>query len=303
MTAPQRTSQRRRPNKKRPRYWLRRLMVLLVILLPLSAWAAWNYSVETLQVPAEGTAPRVVADKPVYVAVMGVDERKGDVGRSDTLLLVRLDPALQTVRVINIPRDTRVTYESGRQSKINAAYAIEGPELVTSVISDLLGVDRPYYVTVNFKAFEEIVNAVDGVPITVDQHYVYDDPYQDLHIDIPAGPQVLEGQQALHFVRLRYDGVTDSDIGRIARQQQFLMAFKDRLPANWNRIPKMIQTMKKYIRTNIPEEDQVKLAMGLFAARSNVTAEMLPGVPDDETGDWLLDKAEWNEVVRSWEKK
>ncbi|HYG58620.1 MAG TPA: LCP family protein [Symbiobacteriaceae bacterium] len=300
MIAPARRSARRR---RRPNYWARRLALLLIILLPIVAWAAWNFSVETLQVTPERSAPRVVANKPVFVAVMGVDERAGDTGRSDTLLLVRLDPDRQTIHTINIPRDTLITYASGNQSKINAAYAIDGPELVTEVVADLLGVDRPYYVTVNFKAFEELVDAVGGVPITVDKHYVYDDPYQDLHIDIPAGHQVLMGEQALHYVRLRYDGVTNSDIGRINRQQEFLKAFKDRIPANWNRIPKMVQTVKKHIRTNIPEDDQLKLVLGLFNARHNLSVDLLPGTPDDATGDWLLDKAAWNEVVRSWQTK
>lgn len=299
MTVPvRRTIQPRR--RTRPNYWLRRLVVLLILLMPVSAWKAWSFY-SHLPVKAEGTAPRLVPDKPVYVAVMGVDERENDVGRSDTLMLLRLDSNLNTVSVINIPRDTRVTHLDGDHTKINAAYAAKGPDYVTEVVADLLSIPKPYYVTINFKSFEELVDLVDGVSIDVEKHYVYDDPFQDLHIDIPAGRQHMYGEMALHYVRLRYDGVTNSDIARIERQQKFLQAFKEKLPANWSKVPSMIQTLRQYVKTNVPESDQLKLLKALFDARNNLTMKTLPGTPDDATGDWLLDPVQWSEVKQSWQ--
>ncbi|HWI62760.1 MAG TPA: LCP family protein [Symbiobacteriaceae bacterium] len=287
--------------KKRPRYWLRRFMVVLMLLLPVGVWYGWDF-VDSLKVTPTAPAPRIVSGKPVFVAVMGVDERKNDVGRSDTLMLLRLDPKTDKVSVINIPRDTQAIVD-GSPSKINAAYALDGPEGTVQVISKLLGIERPYYVTLNFAAFEELINLMGGVQIDVEKHYVYDDPFQDLHIDIPAGRQLLMGEQALHYVRLRYDGVTNSDIARIERQQKFLQAFKEKLPSNLTRITSMIRTIQKHIKTNIPEDDQMKLARALFEARGNVTMQMLPGTPDDASGDWLLNRTEWNEVTRSWSAK
>ncbi|HWI51048.1 MAG TPA: LCP family protein [Symbiobacteriaceae bacterium] len=276
-------------------------MVLLMILLPVGVWYGWDF-VDSLKVTPTAPAPRIVAGKPVYVAIMGVDQRKNDVGRSDTLMLLRLDPKASQVSVINVPRDTLANVD-GSPSKINAAYAIGGPGMTTDVLSSLLGIERPYYVTLNFQAFEELVNLVGGVQIDVEKHYVYDDPFQDLHIDIPAGRQLLLGEQALHYVRLRYDGVTNSDIARIERQQKFLRAFKEKVPSNLTRITSMIRTIQKHIQTNIPEDDQMKLAKALFDARGNVTMQMLPGTPDDSTGDWLLDRQQWSEVTRAWTSK
>lgn len=276
-------------------------MVLFLILLPVGVWYGWDFY-DSLKITPTAPAPRVVAGKPVFVAIMGVDQREHDVGRSDTLMLLRLDPKAEQVSVINIPRDTLVTL-NGDDSKINAAYALGGAEKTAEVLASLLGIERPYYVTLNFQAFEELVNLVGGVYIDVEKHYVYDDPFQDLHIDIPAGRQLLLGEQALHYVRIRYDGVTNSDIARIERQQKFLQAFKERIPSNLTRITSMIRTVQKHVTTNIPEDDQTKLARGLFAARNSISMQTLPGTPDDATGDWLLDKAKWSEVTRTWSTK
>lgn len=301
--APRPASRRR---GRRPRYWLRRLMVLLILLLPFAVWRGYAL-IRTLPFQAEGDAPRVVVTKPVYVALLGVDERQGDTGRSDTLMLVRLDAKAQAVDVVSVPRDTRVTYTSGKHSKINAAYAIDGPDLTTEALSDLLRIPRPYYVTLNFQAFEEIVDLLGGVDLYVDRHYVYDDPTpsQNLHIDIPAGEQHMNGETALKFVRMRYDGVTNSDIARIDRQQQFLKALQMRIaaPSSWGRIPSTISTMRKYVHTNLPEADQLKLAEALFKARNNLTMTRLPGTPDDATGDWLLAHNQWDEVMKQWDSR
>lgn len=300
MPVPDQTVPRRR--KPRPRYWLRRLMVLSLLAVPFLIWWGWSFW-KGLPLQAEGSAPRV-ASGPVYVAIMGVDERKDDVGRSDTLMLLRLDAKLNRVDIVNIPRDTLITFDSGKQSKINAAYSIGKADLTCDVLKSLLGIPKPYYVTLNFQAFIDIVDALDGVSLHVDKHYVYDDPYQDLHIDIPAGQQTLKGEQALHYVRLRYDGVTNSDIARIERQQQFLKALKDKLssPAYWSRIPDLVAILRTNTRTNIPEKDQLKLAQAMYTVRGNVTMQTLPGTADDATGDWIINPTAWKGVTEEWAK-
>jgi len=296
---PERQHQRRR----RPRFWLRRLVVLLILLSPLLIWRGWTVvKLRLLPLPAEGSAARVAPNQPTYVLVLGVDKPKDDAGRSDTLMLLRLAPNGQSAEIINIPRDTQVTLPGGKQSKVNGAYAVGGPDLAVDVTAETLGVPRPYYVKVSLEAFEKIVDQIGGVDITVDRHYVYDDPFQDLHINIPAGLRHLDGETALKFVRLRYDGATNDDIARIKRQQQFLDAVRQKLsaPASWAKVPAMIGTMRKYITTNIPEADQLKLAEALYKARGNLHMLTLPGAPNDSTGDWLLDAAGWSEVVRTW---
>lgn len=294
---------RKRSKKRRPNYWLRRLIALLLLAAPFVAWYGYSYAKDSLlTVKAEGNAPRVDKSKPVYVLLLGVDERKDDIGRSDTAILLRLGREPEKIDLVSIPRDTRITL-GGDRAKLNAAYPNGGPDRVAGVVSQLLGVPKPYYVKVNLQAFERIVDLLGGVEISVDRHYHYEDPYQDLVIDIPAGRQVMTGETALKFVRLRYDGVTNDDIARIKRQQQFLQAVKAKFsdPASWAVIPKLIGTLKDHVTTNVPEKDQLPLARALFNARNRLQMSTLPGTPDDATGDWLLDAARWSEVKAQWE--
>lgn len=292
----------RRRRRKRPKYWLRRLMVLLLILSPGLLWLGCSALQRGLTLPAEGSAPRVAANQPVYVVALGVDRRTEDSGRSDTIILVRLDPTTQTLDLIHIPRDTEVSLPEGGPSKINAAYAEGGPELVTQVVGRLLDIPQPYYVTVDFASFEAIIDALGGVEITVDQHYQYEDPYQDLYIDIPPGRQVMYGRTALQYVRMRYDGVTNSDIGRIERQQQFIQALQAKLtdPASWWKAKDLFKIVRQYVTTNIPEADQLQLVESAFAARGNLKMEILPG--DFAGADWVLDQGRWKDLVRSWNR-
>lgn len=296
----------RRIRRKRPNYWLRRLVVLSLLLIPIAAWRGWAYVHEawlTIPVPAPEKAAPVVAGQPVYVVVLGVDERTEDAGRADTLLLLRLAPDRQSADLVNIPRDTWVTYSNGSQGKINAAYSNGGPTHVASVVANLLGLPaRPYYVQLNLQAFVEIVDALGGVTIDVDKHYLYEDPYQDLVINIRAGPQLMDGQTALKFVRLRYDGVTNDDIGRIKRQQQFIAAVQKKVlsPAYLSKLPGLLNTVRQHVKTNIPESDQLNLAQEFFKARANLRMERLPGAPNDETGDWILDPLGWQAFTKSW---
>ncbi|MFZ5825760.1 MAG: LCP family protein [Bacillota bacterium] len=291
----------KRPGASRPNYGLRRLTVLLILLTPIVLWYGYGWAQKGLTVTPEVAAPRIEKAKPVYVLLLGVDERKEDIGRSDTVVLVRLGREPERVDLVSIPRDTRISLK-GSPAKLNAAYPSGGAEQVTRAVSDLLGIPRPYYVKVNLEAFEQIIDQLGGVEITVDRDYYYEDPYQDLVIDIPAGTQVMSGETALKFVRLRYDGVTNGDIARIGRQQQFMQAVKAKFtdPSSWARIPKLIQTMKDHVATNVPEQDQLALARALFDARETLTMMTLPGVPDDATGDWMLDPAKWSEVTQAW---
>ncbi|MFZ5814655.1 MAG: LCP family protein [Bacillota bacterium] len=287
--------------RRRPNYWLRRLLLLLLLAAPLLAWSGYAQVRQALTVKAEGNAPRVERAEPVYLLLLGVDERKDDVGRSDTVILVRLGRAPEQIDVVSIPRDTRITLNGGR-AKLNAAYPDGGAERVTEVVAELLEVPRPYYVKINLQAFEQLIDQLGGVEITVDRSYHYEDPYQNLVIDIPEGRQVMDGQTALKFVRLRYDGVTNDDIARIARQQQFMQAVQAKFaePSSWLRIPTLIATMKEQIATDVPEQDQLPLAQALFGARHSLNLMTLPGLPDDATGDWLLDPAKWSEVKQRW---
>jgi LCP family protein required for cell wall assembly len=149
--------------------------------------------------------------------------------------------------------------------RINSAYPVGrqggrghdgGVEQLRREVQTLIGFMPDFYVSVEERAFVRIVDAVSGVNINVPFHMYYTDPTQNLRINIPAGQQRLNGQNALHFVRYRYGNDprrTISDYRRMEHQQQFLSAMMDELlsPRTVLRVPELISTYRDHVRTDL----------------------------------------------------
>lgn len=302
---PSRAQRRRRSTG---RFWVRRLVLLLLILIPTVVFAARWVDLTSLLAPIAlrptGSAPAVTKDEPTYVLLMGVDERENDVGRSDTMMLLRLDPKGERADLINLPRDTRIWLDRSEHVKLNSFYAKGGADESASAVASLLKIPKPYWVEVNMQGFVEIIDALGGVPITLDRDYDYEDPYQDLYIHLKEGAQLLNGKQALHFVRLRYDGVGNDDISRIKRQQQFVQALQSKLmaPSNLLKVGDLMAILRNRIQTNVPQKDQLYLANLLFQARHQLQMQTLPGDGEDGGSDFLFDESGWAEVQKSWKQ-
>ncbi len=199
-------------------------------------------------------------------------------GLSDSMLLIRFNPQTGQLVVLSLPRDTR-TYVQGRLTKLNEANAHGGPALAAESVSDLLGgvaVDR--YVRINVQGVEKLIDALGGVTVTVPQDMKYQDDSQHLYINLKAGEQKLNGNQALQFLRFRYDA--NGDIGRIQRQQTFMRALAEQTinPATIARLPKILSVIQSNVDTNLSVEELLAL-LGYASQvnRSNVQMLMLPG--------------------------
>ncbi len=252
--------------------------------------------------------------RPVNILVMGVDlplnlpegSDPNDMfaGRSDTMLLVHLDPATQTVSVLSIPRDTRVDIPELGIEKINYANAAGGPELAAKVVSSTLnGVTIDRYVRVSTGAFRELVDLMGGIEVYVPERMEYTDNTQKLKIDLQPGHQTLSGEQAEQFARYRNDA--DGDIGRVQRQQQVIRALREKLsnPAMLTKLPAAIELFQKYIDTNLSMEEMLALAnFGLDLERDNFQMVMLPGrfsTPDEAVASyWILDPVAKDQVMQ-----
>ena len=194
-------------------------------------------------------APRSAADKaaaeaadvaipgePTTALVIGTDKRKGReaevTGRSDTLMLVRADPQLDTISLLSFPRDLIVTVKCpGRpdvRDRINSAYSACGALGSLETVRSLTGLPINYFVTVNYRGFMQLVNNLGGVWVDVDHRYLCNEQTCPgiAKIDLQPGYQRLRASQALAYVRFRH---FDSDLYRLARQQQFLKALKDQI--------------------------------------------------------------------------
>jgi len=179
-----------------------------------------------------------VPGRPVVALVLGYDHRAGQgsaPSRSDSMMLLRVDPKSKTISMLSLPRDLAVTIECPTKSgiapytdKINAAYSRCGPSGSLLTVQAVTGLKVNYLITVNFAGFKKVVNTLGGVWVDVDRRYYNKDtgPYGYAAINLQPGYQRLTGGAALDFVRFRH---TDSDLVRVARQQLFVQAMKEQL--------------------------------------------------------------------------
>lgn len=231
--------------------WLFIVLFVAAGALAGGAWLWLNNTVEAVQAHSpEVKAAEEFLDTPIPGAattaiVIGYDKRKGpDQGaesRSDTIMLLRADPGLETISMLSFPRDLIVDIPGCHgqppfRGRINEAYTYCGPKGTLQTVKQLTGLPINYMVTVNFVGFREIVDKVGGVYLDIDQRYFNDNsglgPGQTYaEIDLRGGYQHMNGADALSYVRFRH---TDSDLYRIARQQQFVKAFKQQIASFWS---------------------------------------------------------------------
>jgi LCP family protein required for cell wall assembly len=180
---------------------------------------------------------------------------KGSYGRSDSMLVAKLDFKNKTVEGVSIPRDTRVSHERYGEYRINTFHVLGGTELAEEVVEDLLDVKIDRTVVVNFDAFEEMIDMLDGVEVDVPKRMRYVDQAGGLNIDLQAGFQNLNGDEAMGFVRYRLD----SDFKRQDRQKLFLYALKDRVMERKVMIPKLTDHMLKILDDSFTPKELAEL--------------------------------------------
>ena len=252
--------------------------------------------------------------RPVNILVMGIDRvphiPKGSSevfsGRSDTMLLLRFDPTDNSVRMLSIPRDSRVRIPGVGVTKINDANVHGGPALAARVISKTLNdvvIDR--YVRVTTDAFKELVDLVGGIEVFVPHPMYYVDVTQNLEIDLEPGWQTLNGEEAEQFSRFRNDQY--GDIGRVQRQQTLLKALKQRLqhPSVLPRIPQGIRLLRQYVDTNLSLEEMLALAsFGKNLEKDNFKMVLLPGrfsgADEYKASYWIINSSGRDRVMQEY---
>ena len=276
--------------KRRRRRWPRVLLITLLLFVAVVAmavggiylWLDLNVSktnsgpntdaihdiltkpVASAGTEATGTEPTVVEPPNAQnILLIGSDNREAEgekYGRSDTLMLVHIDPEQNFVSVLSLPRDLRVEIPGYGVQKINAAYAIKGAELSIKTVQSVTGVDLDHYVNIDFDAFRQLTTEVDGVYVDVDRRYYYvGDNYET--INIWPGYQALAGENALDYVRFRHDN--NNDFGRIQRQQRFLRAAKEQV-STWDtalKIPSLVNVLARNVTTDMSTNQVLRLAV------------------------------------------
>jgi LCP family protein required for cell wall assembly len=205
-----------------------------------------NYNDEDDQ--TEGKTSEVF-ENPFVLFLYGIDQREGqnDQGRPDTLMLALIDPDLLKVTLISIPRDSYVSIPGYRgKDKINHSFPAGGVDLTVQTIEKWLDIDIFGHTAIDFEGFRELVDLVGGVDVYVDQSIQYDSTADGTHIRLEKGQQVLDGKNALDFVRARLDNrgsrYYTSDYERMERQQLVLKALGGEI-VSLKSLPKIFSMM------------------------------------------------------------
>ena len=217
------------------------------------------------------------------LGVDSLDAKKADNARSDTIMVVNLDGKTGKVNIISIPRDTYTKIKGYKKTKINHSFKFGGSELTLDTVNKLLGTDIKYYVTVDYRFVEDVVNKIGGVEVDVPIDMKYKDPTADppLTIDIKAGRQNLMGYDAIGFLRFR-KGYKNADLGRVKAQQQFMSAILSKMkdPKTLVKAPLLLSSYVSYTENNIPVKKLIKIAAKMRHVTSeDIVTNTLPGAP------------------------
>jgi LCP family protein required for cell wall assembly len=203
--------------------------------------------------------------KPQTILLLGSDKRPDDAtdggagtgARSDTIILVRLDPGNQATALMSLPRDLKVEIPGYGVGKINEAYSYGGPRLTTRTVKQLTGLSINHVINVDFHGFQKAIDAIDCIYTDVDRRY-YNDTAEFAYINIPAGYQQMCGDKALQYARFRHE---DSDLVRGIRQQDLLRDAKQQVGvgALVDDRDKLLEIFGKYTTSDGELKDRAEL--------------------------------------------
>lgn len=256
--------------------------------------------------------------KKTKFLVLGLDQNET---LSDSMFIGCFDRDTQEINVISIPRDTYIKMSAqtikelrdlGRRPpssgimKINAVHSYAGKEhgneYAQKQVEELLNIKLDYYIAVNITAFKKVVDTVGGIYMDVPMDLNYDDPTQNLHIHIPKGRQLLNGDMAEGVVRFR-KGYKRADLQRIEVQQQFMKEFFTQVlnkKTILNNLTSLLKTFLQEVQTNFGIEDLPKYLRYINKLNSDsITFYTLPGVPKmiDGASYFLNDKEETTKLI------
>lgn len=211
------------------------------------------------------------------ILLIGLDDVGGG-RRADAIAFATIDIDNKIVRLMSIPRDTRVQIPGKGWDKINHAYVYGGVEKLRDTVINYLGLPVDYFLLVNYDSFPSVVDLLGGVEINVERRMVYNDYAGKLFINIPKGLQTLDGKNALHYVRFRHDAL--GDIGRVKRQQQFIKAALKKMqsPSMIPKVPELVQKAIEMVSSDMTPAQALQLVSYLAdLSPENLHFFTLPG--------------------------
>ncbi|WP_282173969.1 LytR family transcriptional regulator [Cytobacillus firmus] len=293
----------RSENKKKKRTWLRVTGILVLLILigtgvyGYTVYKSLTSAVETMHEPierekSEKRTEQITLEKkePFSVLMLGVDEREGDRGRSDSMIVLTVNPNQNSVKMLSIPRDTRTEIiGKGFDDKINHAYAFGGVEMSMNTVENFLDIPIDYYMQINMEGFKDIVDAVGGVTVNNDLDFNYEG------VHFTKGQLTLNGEKALKFSRMRYDDPR-GDFGRQLRQREVIQGVlkEGASLSSLTNYDEIFTALGNNIKTNMKFNEMVDIQKNYRTAAKSVEQMSLKGsgtkidkvyylmVPDEE---------------------
>ncbi|MCM3443799.1 polyisoprenyl-teichoic acid--peptidoglycan teichoic acid transferase TagU [Metabacillus halosaccharovorans] len=297
-----------RESKKKKKKWLWiTLSIIGLLVLGTGGYAFYLYksaadTVASIQEDldrdkSEKRTEKVVFEEkdPISILLMGVDEREGDSGRSDSLILMTVNPNTNTTQMVSIPRDTRTEIiGKGKQDKINHAYAFGGTEMAINTVENFLDVPVDYFVKINMESFKDTVDAVGGVEVNNTLNFSYEG------YDFTEGTIKLDGKKALAYTRMRYDDPR-GDFGRQERQRKVIEAVIKK-GANVSSITKfgdMFGVVRDNVKTNLTFDEMWDIQANYKTAAQNLEQFQVEGSGDTIDGIYYYIVPEENRLALS----
>ncbi|WP_417898862.1 LytR family transcriptional regulator [Bacillus haimaensis] len=210
---------------------------------------------------------------PLSFLILGVDERPGDRGRSDSMIVLTVNPNDKSMQMVSIPRDTRTEIiGKGFDDKINHAYAFGGPEMSIATVENFLDIPIDYFVQVNMESFKDIVDAVGGV--TVENNLVF----SHSGFDFTKGTLDLDGEKALAYSRMRYDDPR-GDFGRQQRQREIIQGVinKGASISSVTKFDDILEILGNNVKTNLTFDEMVDIQANYKEARHELQQHQISG--------------------------
>ena len=294
---------KKKKSKKKSKFATAVFIIVLICTMFLFGWigyvGAYLYPLLTgsseedeVKAPITEEQKAAFASGKITVLMMGSDRREGEEqSRSDTLMVAFVDLDQKQIRLLSMPRDTYVTIPTtGEQTKINHSYAYGGVDLVKQTLESNFGIKCDYYMDVDFQGFIDVIDALGGITLDVPR----DMYYPDEGIDLTAGVQDLDGSKALQFCRFRSDG--QGDLGRIDRQQAFLVAMKEKMfsAGTLLKIPDICSAVMENMQTDFTGTQILQILLQLKNGVDFQTyqPDNIPEYKDDISYVFMTDKGQ-----------
>lgn len=296
-----RIEKKQQKKKRKWPYWIGGIILALLLILGTYLFYIYDKVGDTVDVMHEPLARDEDPErqkkiesifnrtKSINILLLGVDERTNDKGRSDTMILMSLNPQTNAMKMLSIPRDTYVDIPDHGMDKINHAYAFGNVGLSVQTVEQMLDIPLHFYLKVNMEGFKQGIEALGGVTVTNNQAFSQGGK------DFPTGEIHLDGEEALKYIRMRKEDPR-GDIGRNERQRSVIKAAIEEAASfsSITKISDILGILGGNVRTDLKMDQMQMLFTNYRQTRNNIdtmeisgSGEMIDGVwyyvvPDEE---------------------